>query len=65
MSEVLLTKFCLFHMQSFLLVNSVTNRFLITFPILMFTLTVYIYDLYPKSNGLGSITTGCVTNFNE
>ena len=30
-----------------------------------FTLTVYIYDLYPKSNGLGSITTGCVMNFNE
>ena len=24
-----------------------------------------IYDLYPKLNGLGSITTGCVMNFNE
>ena len=26
LSEVLLTKFCLFHMHSFLLVNSVTNH---------------------------------------
>ena len=66
--EVLLTKFCLFHMQSFLLVNSVTNRDLVLSYYVSnpnFTLTVYIYDLYPKSNGLGSITTGCVMNFNE
>ena len=66
MSEVLLTKFRLFHMYSFLLVSLIVSNsaFLLHFQSYCFSLTV-IYDLFPKLNGLGSIRTDCFMNFNE